>query len=315
VSTPSQSNHRSAHPNALTPSHSIPSSVHASNITAPRVRNLITDFTFSHEIRLPPLQIYQTAIALMYDLAQLGWENQMLAMIASHIEGYKVLMMFINPHRPEASVPQLQVSHCVDTLFRAVSIMTDGILFCQLRCKLSVSGKEIGAFTVATTDDAVNAPPSVEGDVDTAGGGSSVGTLPYGRGLIVDPDNFLFVIEYQWMNKAIKPQEISLAILDALAQAAVHDKDAAFQEIEAVSPGGECGIFIDRVRDKPVLKPLTYRYATRALRLMFDEIVVPQKRWGDVYLKLTYNEEHFGDVRVLKFVGGRNGTTVVAEAR
>jgi len=249
----------------------------------------------------------------MYDLAQLGWENQMLAMIASHIEGYKVLMMFINPHRPVA-VPQLQVSHCVDALFRAVNIMTDGVLFCQLRCKLSVSGREIGDFTVATMDNAANVPPSVA-ESDTAGSNASVSTLPYGRGQIVDPDNFLFVIEYRWLNKAIKPKEISLAVLDALAQAAMHDKDAAFQELEAVSPGGECGIFIDRVRDKPVLKPLTYRYATRALRLMFDEIVVPQKRWGDVYLKLTYNEEHFGDIRMLKFVGGRNGTAVVAEAR
>jgi hypothetical protein len=249
----------------------------------------------------------------MYDLAQLGWEDQMLAMIASHIEGYKVLMMFINPHRPEA-VPHLQVSHCVDTLFRAVSIMTDGILFCQLRCKLSVSGKEIGAFSVAMTDNAAIVPPSVA-EPDTAGSNASVSTLPYGRGQIVDPENFLFVIEYRWLNKAIKPKEISLAILDALAQAAMHDKDAACQQLEAVSPGGECGIFIDRVQDKPVLKPLTYHYVTRALRLMFDEIVVPQKRWGDLYLQLIYNEEHFGDVRVLKFVGGRNGTDGVAEAR
>ncbi len=192
--------------------------------------------------------------------------------------------------------------------------MTDGILFCQLRCKLSVSGKEIGAFSVAATDNAAIVPPSVA-EPDTAGSNASVSTFPYGRGQIVDPDNFLFVIEYRWLNKAIKPKEISLAILDALAQAAMHDKDAACQQLEAVSPGGECGIFIDRVQDKPVLKPLTYHYVTRALRLMFDEIVVPQKRWGDLYLQLIYNEEHFGDVRVLKFVGGRNGTDDVAEAR
>lgn len=252
----------------------------------------------------------------MYDLAQLGWEDKMLAMIAQHIEGYKVLMMFVNPHRPE-TVPHLTTAYCVDALFRAVSIMTDGVLFCQLRCKLSVSGREIGAFTVATTGDAANggrSPSSVDGS-DTAGSNSSVGTLPYGRGQIVDPDNFLFVIEFRWLNKAIKPKEISLAVLDALAQAAVHDKDEACQVLEAVSPGGECGISVDRVQDKPVLKKLTYRYVTRALRLMFDEIVVPQKNWGDVYLKLIYNDDHFGDVRMLKFVGEKNGTDVVAEAR
>lgn len=250
----------------------------------------------------------------MYDLAQLSWEAELLAMIASHIEGYKVLMMFINPHRPDA-VPQLLVAHCVDALFRAVNIMTDAILFCQLRCKLSIGGKELGAFTVATIDNTAKIGGSPERGLDTAGGNASASTLPYGRGQIVDPDNLLFVIEYRWLNRAIKPKEISLAVLDALAQAAVHDKDAALQELEAVSPHGECGIFVEQVRDKPVLKPLTYRYATRALLLMFDEIVVPQKRWGDVYLRLVYNDEHFGDVRVLRFVGGRNGTDGVAAAR
>lgn len=259
-------------------------------------------------MRIPPLQIYQTAISLMYDLAQLRWDAPMLAMIASHIEGYKVLMMFINPQAAGAA-PQLLVSHCVDALFRAISVMTDAILFCQVRCTLSVGGTELGALAIALTDEAA----SVGGrGPHTAGTNASTSTLPYARGHIVDPHDFLFLIEYHWLNKAIKPAELSLAVLDALAQAAMHNKDTAVQQLEAVSPHGECGIFVDKVQDKPVLKALTYKYATRALRLMFDKIVVPQKRWGDVYVRLVYNDEHFGDVRVVKFVGGRNGT---AEAR
>lgn len=251
----------------------------------------------------------------MYDLAQLPWDAPLLAMIASHIEGYHVLMMFVNPQRPDAA-PQLRVQHCVDALFRAITIMTDGILFCQLRCKLSVGGTQLGAFSVATTADiALSVGGAGDVDMDMVGGNKSVGTRPYDRGHVVDPDNFLFVIEYRWYNKAIKHKELSLALLDALAQAAVHDKDAACQQLEAVSPQGGCGIFVDRVTDKPVLKALTYAYVTRALRLLFDKIVVPQKRWGDVYLRLVYNEEHFGDVRVLRFEGGRDDAQGVAGAR
>lgn len=69
-------------------------------------------------------------------------------------------------------------------------------------------------------------------------------------------------------------------------------------------------------------KKLTFEYATRALKLIFDRIVVPRRRFGDVYVKLLYNDVHFGDVRVLKIdaaaraaagVDGNSG--VVADAR
>lgn len=283
----------------------------ASTVHAPFLPSLSTEFTFNQEVLLRPLQVYQTAISLMYDLAQRPWEAAVLAMTAEHIAEYNVLIMFFNPQRPTAP-DQLKVQHCVDALFRAMSIMTDGVLFVQTRCKLvegGPGGKEIGILSIS--------PIAHDGDSVLQHGDLNHkmvennplnDTTPYDRGQVVDPDNFLFVLEYQWFRTAIKPKEISLAVLDALSEAARYGQDARCNELYGVSPRKECTIVIENVGQNTETK-LTYRYATRALKLLFDKIVVPEKRFEDVYLRLVYDDRLVGEIRVLSTKSeGRNGT-------
>ena len=282
------------------------------HITVPRVPGFGMSFAFDRGDLLRPLDVYFTAIQLMYELAQRNWDESIFALIEKYIEGYNVLFLFIN-HQPPGATNQLKVQHCVAALFRAVLTMTEQVMFCQLRCRLTLRTHEIGGLSVAPVDYAATANTSVDlhGDPDGPGTNTSNSTLWLDHGQIVDPDDFLFVIDFHWHSKSIKSTEVSLAILDALATAAPFDRNDECVELEALSPQGDCVIFID---GDVARKKLTYAFATRALKLMYSDLIVRQKRFGDLYLELQYNERKFGEIRILKIVSAQNGTGVAADA-
>ena len=76
-----------------------------------------------------------------------------------------------------------------------------------------------------------------------------------------------------------------MAILEAMATAAPFGPGIECKELLAVSPYGGCSIVIESVRGGEML--FTYAWATRALKVLYQEIVLPQRRWGDLVLGLS----------------------------
>lgn len=282
-------------------------------------------FTFDRSVPFPPLALYRTAIQLMYELANRRWADVVSTVFASEVSDSKVLILFVNPLDP-AAPQQLQVMHCVAALYRAVVVMTDGVRFCRLKSYLTVFEVGIGAMSVAPLE----APPRELGngslsdkaavvgsgdDRGLLGNGTSTtsGSLKADSGRVTDPDNPNFTLAYHFFGKPIPSKEVSMAILEAMTTAAPFGSEVECKELLAVSPNGGCSIVIESVGGARML--FTYRWATRALKVLYQEIVVPQRRWGDLMLVLMWKEERFGELRMLRAVRGSNGIGAVASER
>ncbi|KAL8727727.1 MAG: hypothetical protein Q9166_005840 [cf. Caloplaca sp. 2 TL-2023] len=281
----------------------------ASLTTFPRLPDFEMSFTFDQGKPLRVLEVYQTAIQLMYEFAQRAWDEPVQAMVVKQIEGYDVLMMFLNPSN------QLKVGHCVAALYRAVAVMTDGVIFCQLRCHLLIHGGKIGALSIAPVkDDVFSAGTGVNVTDASNVTGMDISAVGVGvdSGTIRDADNPHFSITFRFLGKAINQKEVSMGVLEAMASAAPFAKNAACRELEVVSPDGGCAIIIESVSNRLTF---TYGWATKALKLMYQRIVVPNKRFGDIYLELKYDDHKFGELRMLRITEARNSTEKVAIER
>ncbi|KAL8849430.1 MAG: hypothetical protein Q9221_005602 [Calogaya cf. arnoldii] len=294
-------------------------------INLPRLAGFEMDFTFDQSKSLKPLEVYQTAIQLMYETVQRGWDEHVQVMVAEQIEGYDVLMLFLN-HQDAPAPNQLSIGHCVAALYRAIAVMTDGVIFCQLRCHLSIFEKRVGALSIAplkddprhtflggnlTTDIGTIAKTNLNqttvSDIFTANIGADSGTIQ-------DRDNPHFSITYHFLGKNITPKEVSMVILEAMASAAPFTKNAECKDLEVVSIDGGAAILIEGVKQNRIL--FTYGWATRALKMLYQRIIVPSRRWGDVWLELKYDGVKIGEMRMLRITGGRrNGTEAVGEQR
>ncbi|KAL8678367.1 MAG: hypothetical protein Q9186_005261 [Xanthomendoza sp. 1 TL-2023] len=257
-------------------------------------------YTFDHGRRLRAIEVYQTAIQLMYDTAQYPWDEAVDVVKAEEIEGYNVAMMILNPQPTEAQ-HQLRVSHCITAIYRAIVIMTDGMIFCQLDAQVLLFSDRIGELFIGSskrgtlvsagrnTTVAVMEPDITALDAPHADPGPRTGTIH-------DVKNPFLSITYHVLGRFINPKEISLVILDALASAAPFSKSEQCKNLEALSPDGGAAIIIESLTT-----PLfTYEWATRSLKLLYQQIIVPYRRWGDIYLEIKANDQVIGELRMLK---------------
>ncbi|KAL8712485.1 MAG: hypothetical protein Q9220_003333 [cf. Caloplaca sp. 1 TL-2023] len=264
-------------------------------------------FQFDAKVKLLPPAVYQTAVQVMYDLVQRPWDQAVEVMITDRIKEFNVLIMFVNQQAP-SSPDQMLVGHCVAALYRAIVVMTDGVLFANLRCHMSVRHKIIGGLSIVNIDGTVASNATVSDTPDTALSGPTIDAADSGQ--IIDPENSKLVIKYHFFGKSIISKEVSLVVLEALASLGPTHTTNTCQKFEAVSPDGGCGIFIDAI---PSHITFTYGFAARVLKLMYQMIIVPNKRWGDLYLDIRYNGNQFGALRMLKFEGGASNDTQPVE--
>ncbi|KAL8709545.1 MAG: hypothetical protein Q9225_007441 [Loekoesia sp. 1 TL-2023] len=273
-------------------------------------------FSFDHNFPLRPIELYQTAIQMMYDLAQQDYTEVIHMEDSKELGNYNVLILFVNTQVSTAP-DQLRVMHCVAALYRAILVMTDGLMFCQMRSQLAIGLTDIGGLSIMALDDAAIAGTNTTNtdlinDTDVTSKSPSNRILGPSRGQIKDPENPSFVINFHFFGKPITSKEVSLAVLEGLAAAAPHPKTMGCKELEVVSPTGGCAIFVGGVASHHAF---TYQWATRALKLLYQQIVVPQKNFGDLYLDLRFDGQTFGELRMLRIVDEKNSSDVVTNER
>ncbi|KAI4172429.1 MAG: hypothetical protein LQ343_003519 [Gyalolechia ehrenbergii] len=285
----------------------------------PPIPQYEVSFHFDYKIKLGVIDVYQTAIQMMYDLAQRSYVQTVHAVDSKQFGNYNVLILFINIQSPSAP-EQLQIMHCVSTLYRAIQIVTDGVLFFQNRAALMLQHKHIGGMSMtpidaaaAMTDRNDSSADSIEEDESSGSNSASDdNVLHWSRGHIKDRVNPQFSIDFQFLGKSINTKEVSMAVLEALTVAAPHPKDAGCEDISVASPDGGCAIIVESI---PSVHHFTYQWATRALILLYQEIVVAQRKFGDVKLDLRYDGQIFGELRMLKTTGDKNNTEFIASER
>ena len=269
----------------------------------PIIPGMGISFTFDHGKPLRTIEVYQTAIEMMYGFAQRGWEDVIHQVDSQTFEHYNVIILFINPQPSEAPV-QLQVKHCVAALYRTIVVMTDAVLFCSVRCHLTLDEENVAALSITAMPAApiagINTSTSSEVEkIKNVARSAPISTANADRGHYVDPDNRSFSINYYFMGRPINSKEVSVAILEAMTAAAPYRKFAECEELSVVSPDGGCAIFIE---SKNARQYFTYKWATRALKILYQQIIVPQRRFGDVFLELKYGGEIFGELRMLRIL-------------
>ena len=280
----------------------------------PAIPHFSMTFTFDEGFTMRPIDVYQVSIQMMYDLAQWIWTTEVKVVDSKEFGNYKTLILFVNLQPPNAH-QQLQVMHCVASLYRAIVAMTDGVLFFKFRSRLSVGSAEIGGLSITPIPKNAVANTSNTDSIDDKDLSSSNNThiiVDANSGQVKDPENHLFVINYHFLGKSITAKEVSLAVLEALTAAAPYPRNSKFSELSILSPDGGCAIIIEEVSNIP---HFTYHGATRALKLLYQLILVPQKRFGDIYLEITYDAKPIGELRMLRTVSGMNTTNIVAQER
>ncbi|KAL8991655.1 MAG: hypothetical protein Q9169_007778 [Polycauliona sp. 2 TL-2023] len=279
-------------------------------IHLPQLHGFEMDFTFDQTKLLRPLEIYQTAIQLMYETVQRGWDEQVKLLVAEEIEGYNVLMMFLN-HQADTAPEQLIIGHCVAALYRAIVTMTDRVLFCQLRSHLSIFEKRIGALSIAPVRDALRIEDGNATMTTELASWSEItkrDVRDYSSGTIEDPQNARFSVTFHRLGNNITPKEVSLVVLEAMTVVAPFVINAECREILARSKDGGAYIVIESTNSDKF--KFTYRWATRALKILYQQVVVKGRRWGDMWLEINYDGVKFGELRML-----RGGGNAVKEAR
>ncbi|KAL8795050.1 MAG: hypothetical protein Q9182_007574, partial [Xanthomendoza sp. 2 TL-2023] len=272
---------------------------------------VIVQHTVASEKRKTAMLLFPS----MYTLAIHPFLTTIRPMLAGKIEGFNVLILFLNAQAPDAP-NQLKVAHCVAALYRSINTMTEGVMFNQLRCNLKIHGARIGTLEIAPVELSHRAAPtnasSVDDDFESKArtNASAVDRLGAPSGQITDDEHPEFGIKFHFFGKSILSKEVALVILEALAMAAPFNRYTECKEHEALSPDGGCAIMIEKVPNPATSETFTYGWAMRALKLLFRNIILPYKTFGDVYLELLFKGHKFGELRLLKITGASNTTNV-----
>ena len=278
---------------------------------------IMCQMDYSHQLR--PLEVYQVGIQMLYDFAQRPWVEMVYVADSKKFLNYDVLILFINSHQPSEPV-QMQIKHCVASLYRALSIMTDGIMFFQLRCHILIMKDEVGALSITPWDDSTVASANASKKALTSyvheiSNDVPLNELTTNSGQFKDPDHPSFVMNYHFFGKGINSKSVSMAVVEAMTAAAPFPMNGRCLEFSVVSPDGVCGIFIESISSH---HEFTYRWATRALKNLYQHIIVAQKKFGDIYIELWFDAEgifeQFGELRMLKVQSSdsHHHTTVAA---
>ena len=286
-------------------------SLHKTDPPVPPIDGFEIHCQMAYQHQLRPLQVYQTGIQMLYEFAQRPWMELVYVADSKKFLDYDVLILFINSQPPEKT-NQLQIRHCVASLYRALSIMTDAVMFYQLRCSVLAEKDEVGALSITPWDDhavaSINASKTaLTNHVDGISSNSSIYRLTTNSGQFSDPENPSFVIKYYFFGKAIPSKSVSMAVVEAMTAAAPFGTGVRCRELSIVSPDGVCAIFIEGISSH---HEFTYRWVTRALKLLYQSIIVAQKRFGDIYIELWFTAEgifeQFGELRMLKAAGSES---------
>ncbi|KAI4224857.1 MAG: hypothetical protein L6R40_008407 [Gallowayella cf. fulva] len=272
--------------------------------------------TFDDQRPLRAIQVYAIAIQAMYDLAQLPFLHTIREDLVEEIHGVDIRLVFISNPVPASQTMPLKAAHCVAALYRGVNVMTDGVIFCSLRCQMLIHDDKVGVMIIAPIKLAPHAgahgidDDKVERDARANDDTAAVAKLGVDNGEVEDAGRPGFVIKFHFLGKPIQNKEVFLVILEALTMAAPFSGNSDCEEYHVVSPDGSTAIIIDRV-ESPIT--LTYGWATRALKLLYQEIITPTRKFGDIYLELFLVGQKFGELRMLNILGARNSTAAKVE--
>ena len=236
----------------------------------------------------------------MYSLSKIDWES-LFPSDSGGIEEDDNVAIYIGPqviNQPRAP-NRLKIGYAILALYQTLTgIILQNSLYdveSEIRLQRSVIGS-IVVYVRGEENHVDHASPANMTDAFSNDWSSLASRLKASTGSIIDGDDATFKLTYTYdETHPIDAQDLFMAVLDALANAAKRNPDEPCSSDRGVSlrrSGGQAGILIFQSGENP--GTLSYDRVKRGLYLAWDQIMLPGRRFGAMSVILEYAGSQIG---------------------
>ena len=254
------------------------------------------------------------AVEAMYILTLLPWEGVLRDHYSVSAGSIIEEVFFVPTAAPDAD-EQMDTQHMVLGLWAGCVYMTGQYQsYYETTVTLKMRGQQLGYILIGrrTREESTMTKGTINSTFlirDTKGVLLDSTDLVPSRltensGTIADPQEVDFEVSYRYTGRRTSgdPQDIFLAALDALANAAPHDSGSRTQQLSGASrrsrrPVSVVVTSVTRRASQP--RALTYRYASRAISLIV-RLMKLSSRFQDIEIQLWYHNVKFGEGRIAR---------------
>lgn len=279
----------------------------SSDLTAPDLpAGFATNFVWDDKTLMNPIQVYVNAIKLMTLWAVLPWESYIRT--RQRMTHPRFTTEIETSPWTAGLTSELQIKHAVSGLYQAGVAIAGGNKFHRVAVGLIERSQIIGQILFQPTSTAANdVVDLVESNF------SSTAALSANAGSAIDPLDPNFKLLYEFDGVLISSVEAFTAVLDGLATAAEHEKDAVGAFVNAYSVDYKCTINIHGT----IGHQLNWYHVIRALFLVWLAVykrAIAQRpsRFEGMDFTLEYDGVKIGEGDLWKFTKLSNGTDSTA---
>ncbi len=219
----------------------------------------------------------------MYTLSQYDW-NYIIPSDADDSEEDDNLGIVIGTSSAHpAAQNQLKNGYAILGLYELLTTMVLDRDCYEVEAELKLRGYEVGNIRVLAVLK-MNALPNPSLSAPESGGPAS--SLKSDSGSIGDDLGFRITYTYDSAYR-INSQDLFMAFLDGLATAAEPNEQRSCELMYAVGPPSATGQAVITISSEDH-RTLTYKSITTALYLVWTEIILPGRRFGDLDLEIYY---------------------------
>ena len=252
----------------------------------------------------------------MYGLSLQSWSAQVelvnsgLAMVVQ-TPSYNVIIYTSDTQK----TTDLTTGLCVRALYLAVMCMAEREPgFYESSNYIVKNGEPIGRVLITTVDfsvnsmnDAFHAPngtltinehdyTSLQARTTTS---SPTSTPSANAGVVIDPDDSLYRIRYEFLGQKLPTGDVLNAAFDGLATVALHSHLSHLDDLTAISVSRKVVWHIGRSSDERLLGG----EISRAFFLLVSNLFLTQRRFQEVWYHVDYDGDNIADGYVIKWTG------------
>ena len=269
-------------------------------------------------VSLNPLAVYVVAIRLMYGFSLQPW-SQRVELVDSGLNvvvqtpSYNVII-YTSDSRASTD---LTTGFCVRALYMAIMCMAEREPgFYDSTNYIVKQGEPIGRILITTVDPyptsanyTINAPNATLSLSDhalnkpkprtTRTTSSPTSTPTASSGTIVDPDDPLFKIRFEFHGQKLPTGDVLNAAFDGLAMISLYGRAEAVDDITALSLSRKVVWHMGRSSDERLLGG----EISQAFNLLVRDLFLKQRRFQELWYYFDYDGENLGDGYVIKWTG------------
>lgn len=235
-----------------------------------------------------------------------AWDYDNFGRADTIAKGTNVGLSFRTFAQPRGKRSTFQIGHVILSIYKAVNLMVVQSAFCNAEVTVSLHGQRLGIVTISkrlfapsmvtgnSTDFMLRIPDKENQDdvtLPTRPNGvpatMSRRTNPYNFPEIVDPEDPLFKITYNFNGPPIPRDHVLSAMLDAMVTIAKVGPETRCHSLDARGFSGSNTMM--HVSPYEPRSP-SYGSAARALTLVWDNVMRKQNNWAEVSFDIWHGD-------------------------